>query len=224
MALNTGYTAIFMDVQMPNVNGLEATREIRHIPGYRDVPIIAMTANAFTEDKERCLKAGMNDYLSKPFRPDELFATLLRALSRDDNLLATLEQSNGEMGNTPTRISGSHDAVATQAVAPVAGATADAGQFLEKVVWNDTFSVGVAEMDAQHRKLLILINQLVDCHAARDGMTSEKFHDVLSGMFDYAQVHFKAEEDYLQRIGYPQLSAHEKEHVAFVEKMTTYSM
>jgi hemerythrin len=183
-----------------------------------------MTANAFTEDKERCLKAGMNDYLSKPFRPDELFATLLRALSRDDNLLATLEQSNGEMGNTPTRISGSHDAVATQAVAPVAGATADAGQFLEKVVWNDTFSVGVAEMDAQHRKLLILINQLVDCHAARDGMTSEKFHDVLSGMFDYAQVHFKAEEDYLQRIGYPQLSAHEKEHVAFVEKMTTYSM
>ena len=83
MALKTGYTAIFMDVQMPQVNGLEATREIRHIPGYRDIPIIAMTANAFTEDKAKCMAAGMNDFLIKPFSPDQLFAVLLRALQRD---------------------------------------------------------------------------------------------------------------------------------------------
>jgi hemerythrin-like metal-binding protein/PAS domain S-box-containing protein len=218
------YAAIFMDMQMPKMNGLEATSEIRHLPGYRDVPIIAMTANAFAEDKERCLKVGMSGFLSKPFRPDELFAILLSALSQDDELLARLEQPNGETGKMPTRIPGAHEAVATQAAATTARATADAGDFLEKVVWNDTFSVGVAEMDAQHRKLLILINQLVDCHATRDGTASEKFHDVLSSMFDYALVHFKAEEAYLQRIGYPQLSAHEKEHSAFVEKMTTYSM
>jgi PAS domain S-box-containing protein len=85
MALKTGYTAIFMDVQMPQVNGLEATREIRHIPGYRDIPIIAMTANAFTEDKAKCMAAGMNDFLIKPFSPDELFAVLLRALSRSES-------------------------------------------------------------------------------------------------------------------------------------------
>ncbi len=224
LAQETVYTAIFMDMQMPNVNGLEATLEIRELPGYRETPIIAMTANAFAEDKAQCIEAGMTDFLSKPFKPDVLFAALLRCLTRDDELLVTPEQSNGEMGVTLTRILDSHEAAATQAAAPVEVATADAGQFLEKVVWNDTFSVGVAEMDAQHRKLFILINQLDECHAARDEATSAKFHDVLSGMFDYTQVHFKAEEDYLQRIGYPQLPAHEKEHAAFVEKMTTYSI
>jgi CheY-like chemotaxis protein len=69
-------------MQMPKLNGLEATREIRHLPGHRDTPIIAMTANAFTEDKERCIEAGMNDFLIKPFDPNTLFATLLRSLTR----------------------------------------------------------------------------------------------------------------------------------------------
>ncbi len=80
MAQKNGYAAIFMDMQMPNLNGVEATQEMRQIPGCRDIPIIAMTANAFVEDKERCLKAGMNDFLIKPFNPDQLFSTLLRAL------------------------------------------------------------------------------------------------------------------------------------------------
>ena len=75
------YAAILMDMQMPNVDGLEATRQIRRIPGYRNTPIIAMTANVFAEDKARCLEAGMNDFLIKPFIPETLFATLLRSLS-----------------------------------------------------------------------------------------------------------------------------------------------
>ena len=82
MAQKNSYAAIFMDMQMPKLNGLEATREIRQLAGYRDTPIIAMTANAFAEDKALCLNAGMNDFLIKPFNPDELFAKLLRALSR----------------------------------------------------------------------------------------------------------------------------------------------
>ena len=84
LAQEGSYAAVFMDMQMPNVNGLEATREIRQIPGYLHVPIIAMTANAFAEDKARCFAAGMNDFLAKPFKPDVLFATLLRSLSRGD--------------------------------------------------------------------------------------------------------------------------------------------
>jgi PAS domain S-box-containing protein len=77
------YAAILIDMQMPNLNGVEATQLIREMPGYRDIPIIAMTANAFAEDKAKCLAAGMNDFLIKPFDPDTLFATLLRSLSRE---------------------------------------------------------------------------------------------------------------------------------------------
>jgi PAS domain S-box-containing protein len=84
LAQESTYAAILMDVQMPNVNGLEATRMIREVSGYRDIPIIAMTANAYADDRVRCIAAGMNDVLVKPFNPDELFAVLLRSLSRSE--------------------------------------------------------------------------------------------------------------------------------------------
>jgi PAS domain S-box-containing protein len=84
LAQKNSYAAILMDMQMPKLNGLEATQEIRRLPGYRDTPIIAMTANAFAEDKAKCMVAGMNDFLIKPFSPDQLFAILLRALSRGE--------------------------------------------------------------------------------------------------------------------------------------------
>ena len=82
LALKNNYAVIFMDMQMPKLNGLDATQEIRQLPGYRDTPIIAMTANAFAEDKAQCVAAGMNDFLIKPFNPEELFSILLRSLSR----------------------------------------------------------------------------------------------------------------------------------------------
>ena len=82
MVQKNNYAAILMDMQMPKLNGLEATQEIRRLPGYRDTPIIAMTANVFAEDKARCLEAGMNDFLIKPFNPDQLFTLLLCALNQ----------------------------------------------------------------------------------------------------------------------------------------------
>jgi CheY-like chemotaxis protein len=83
LARQTAYAAVFMDVQMPHLNGLQATRAIRGLPGYQQTPILAMTANAFDEDKARCLAMGMNDFLAKPFRPDEMYATLLRWLRKN---------------------------------------------------------------------------------------------------------------------------------------------
>jgi PAS domain S-box-containing protein len=81
-AQTSAYRAIFMDMLMPNIDGLEATRQIRELPGHRQTPIIAMTANAFAEDKARCFAAGMNDFLVKPFDPQTLFSTLLHWLSQ----------------------------------------------------------------------------------------------------------------------------------------------
>jgi signal transduction histidine kinase/CheY-like chemotaxis protein len=82
MASKNNYAAIFMDMQMPNMDGLDATKRIRQLPGHLHTPIITITGNAFTEDKARCLEAGMNDFLTKPIYPEALFATLLRWLEK----------------------------------------------------------------------------------------------------------------------------------------------
>lgn len=76
------YALILMDMQMPNMNGVDATRAIRALDGYAATPILAMTANAFNEDRRVCLEAGMNDHIGKPVRPELLFGTLLKWLEK----------------------------------------------------------------------------------------------------------------------------------------------
>ena len=74
------YALVLMDMQMPRLDGMEATRQLRRLPHGERVPVIAMTANAFAEDKARCLAAGMDDFVAKPTDPVIFFDTLLRWL------------------------------------------------------------------------------------------------------------------------------------------------
>jgi PAS domain S-box-containing protein len=76
------YALVLMDMQMPRMDGVTATRVIRQLESASHIPIVAMTANAFSEDEERCLAAGMNAFLSKPVDPDKLYSTLLKWLDR----------------------------------------------------------------------------------------------------------------------------------------------
>ena len=84
-ARETDYAAILMDMQMPNLDGVGATRKIRAMANRAQTPILAMTANAFVEDRARCIEAGMNDFISKPFTPEGFYATLLKSIERQDD-------------------------------------------------------------------------------------------------------------------------------------------
>jgi CheY-like chemotaxis protein len=82
MASRLHYDLILMDMQMPRMDGLEATRRIRALASGQDVPIAAMTANAFAEDRALCFAAGMNDFISKPIDPESFYTLVLKWLDR----------------------------------------------------------------------------------------------------------------------------------------------
>jgi len=84
MAHAAAYDLVLMDVQMPEMDGLEATRMIRSMADSgasdKDLPILAMTANVFEEDRQACLEAGMNDFVAKPIDLKNLYSTLAKWL------------------------------------------------------------------------------------------------------------------------------------------------
>ncbi len=82
------FDVVLMDMQMPEMDGITATREIRKLPQYAELPIVAMTANAMEGDREKCLAAGMQDHVAKPIDPDTLWRALLRWIKPREGLPA----------------------------------------------------------------------------------------------------------------------------------------
>jgi CheY-like chemotaxis protein/anti-sigma regulatory factor (Ser/Thr protein kinase) len=116
MAMAGNYALILMDMQMPGMDGVEATRRVRALPQGGAVPIIAMTANAFADDRARCFAAGMNDFIAKPIDPEIVFATLLKwlpALAAPAPLVAKQAAAEPPISNVP----GSSDSANTTLLA-----------------------------------------------------------------------------------------------------------
>jgi PAS domain S-box-containing protein len=96
------FDAVLMDMQMPNMDGLEATRQIRKNPALADLPVIAMTANVMMGDRESCLAAGMNDYISKPLHYQVMYVTLARWTHRDVSAAGQAAAEDQHMGDAPS--------------------------------------------------------------------------------------------------------------------------
>ena len=341
----TAFDVVLMDIQMPDMDGLTATRAIRSWAGFTSLPVVGMTAHTMEHERRISTEAGMSDHIGKPFDNASFYRTLAKWIPADkqstaaapdispatalqtqaaapaapspaglhtlhgvdvrnalasfqgkedrykhwladfvdtagaipesirsavatgnfeaatkivhalkgrvgmlgmmdmhsevsvlehvlvervpaDDLINALDQSITRMREQLSAVLGRE---VTVSAATAVAVTPNATPVLENIEWKEAYSVGVPEMDAQHKKLIIMINQLADCWRASQNNggsagSAGAYHELLTGLFDYTQRHFKDEEDYLHKIGYPLITAHENEHAAFIEKVAAVSL
>ncbi len=144
---SNNYDLVLMDMQMPEMNGLEATRTIRALPGRETLPILALTANVFNEDRQACLEAGMNDFIAKPVDPGTLYAVLLKWLPAAAGAVGTRE--------------------------PEDTATTDPGERLSRIPGLDS-ARGLALVGGKMEKYARLLAMFADSHHGDIGHLSDR--------------------------------------------------
>ena len=179
MALNHAFDAILMDMQMPEMDGLEAASTLKAMPGWKPVPIIAMTANAMAADRQRCLDAGMVDFVAKPIDPYLMFDALIRWLpiaKPNPNAMAEaallLLQQAQEQPLVPSPV-------------PSAPPTASAPEYPElAAIAGLDFSAGLARTMGKTARYLDLLRNFV---AHQGDATARIAADIAEGRTDAAE-------------------------------------
>ncbi len=144
MVRHREYALILMDIQMPLMNGLEATRAIRVLPGYTQTPILAMTANVYKEDREACREAGMDDFVAKPVEPADLYGALVEWLPENQSGLQTTALPAG-----PVEFAAGDDTGLLERLRAVEGLDADRG--VSKLHGKTGLYLGLlCQFDARH--------------------------------------------------------------------------
>jgi PAS domain S-box-containing protein len=193
MALSRRYDLILMDVQMPVMDGLEATRAIRRSTGPA-TPIIAMTANAFVEDRQACLDAGMNAHVAKPVNPESLYSTLLRWLPLREQSTSRplpLEESLPTAGRTTVPL---RDRLAEidgfdldAALRYVAGQTTVLERVLTRFV--TTYQQGMPELLDQSGEMQQIASRWRKvCHSMRGALTTIGATELVGALTDFEKA------------------------------------
>jgi two-component system, sensor histidine kinase and response regulator len=145
------FDLVLMDVQMPVMDGMEATRRLRLQENFDDMPIIAMTAGALAGDRERCLSVGMNDYISKPIYPEILYNTLLRWYKPRTQVPTPkhVKQPSNSLGNES-------NALTTKALSRLYQITGlDVDQALDRLLHNEAFYIKLIKRFVEERSDIV---------------------------------------------------------------------